>query len=434
MRDPSLDRRRFLELGLLGGAGLMLGARPGRADEEPHVPGKVRVREGTARAVIQVFLPGGLAHQDSFDPKPDAPLEYRGETDAIPTKLDGVLFSSLLERTAGVADRLAVCRSVTHEEAAHERAVHDVFTGYRPSPALVFPSMGSVVAHLLGPRNGLPAYVCLPRQPSPFAGPGYLSSAFAPFSVGRDPGARDFGVKDLELPDGVDAARLARRRALLDAVNARFAAEQRSDEVAAMDAFYAQARELVDSPAARSAFDLKAEPEKVKEAYGKNPAGQRLLLARRLAEAGVRWTTVSYGSWDHHDRIAPALKDQLPPLDRALAALVTDLDERGLLGSTLVLLTTEFGRTPKLNATGGRDHWPKVFSAVLAGGGIERGVALGSSDATAAEPDEEPLSIEDLAATVYHCVGIDAEQELLAPGGRPVELVKDGRVRRALLA
>lgn len=426
-----VDRRDLLRLGLMGGVGLGAGAWPSwlRADQKTYA-----VREGPARAVIQIFLPGGLAQQDSFDPKPHAPLEYRGQTEAIPTKLDGVMFSKLLAQTGQVADKLTIVRAMTHDEAAHERGVHNAFTGYRPSPALVYPSMGSAVAHLMGPRGGLPAYVCVPNLPTPFAGPGYLSSAYAPFSVGGDPGARDFKVRDLDLPQGVDAERFARRRELLERVNARFRARQKADAVAAMDAFYDQAYELLDSPEARAAFDLKAEPEKVREAYGKNAAGQRLLLARRLAEAGVRWTTVSYGGWDHHDDIFRALRDPLAAFDRAFAALIRDLDERGLLASTLVMVTTEFGRTPKVNATGGRDHWPKVFSQVLAGGGIRRGHVQGASDATAAEPEEGAVSIEDWATTVYHQVGIVADTELMAPGLRPVELVKDGRIRRELLA
>ena len=428
--EPRIDRRGALRVGLAGGLGCCLGAPSVALGDQK----RYAVREGSARAVIQVFLPGGLAHQDTFDPKPESPLEYRGETEAIPTQLDGVRFGEHLSRLAQVADRLTVVRSMTHEEAAHERAVHDAFTGYRPSPALLYPSLGSVVAHLLGPRGSLPPYVCLPRQPSLYAGPGYLSSAFAPFSVGGEPGAKGFRVRDLDPPPGVDAARFARRRELLALVDGEWSARQASDAVLGMDAFYRQAAELLDSAEARRAFDLAAEPEKVRAAYGKDQPGQRLLLARRLAEAGVRWTTVTLGGWDHHDRVHQSLRQQLPPVDRALAALIEDLDQRGLLASTLVLVCTDFGRTPRLNQTGGRDHWPKVYSQVLAGGGARRGHVHGASDATAGEVDERPVTIEDWAATVYHLVGIEADGELLAPGGRPVELVKDGRVRRELLA
>ncbi len=433
--DPA--RRALLRLGLTGAAGLALGGWPRllRAEEPGAAPtGPGPRREGRARAVIQVFLPGGLAQQDSFDPKPHSPLEYRGETAAIPTRLDGVQFGSLLPRTAQVADRLTVVRSMTHDEAAHERGVHNAFTGSRPSPALVYPSMGSVVAQLLGPRADLPPYVCIPGPPTPYAGPGYLSSAVAPFAVGGEPSARDFKVRDLTLPPGVDAARFARRRALLAALEGDFAAGAEVDAVAGLAAFRAQAYALLDAPAARAAFDLGREPDKVKDAYGRDAAGMRLLLARRLAEAGVRWTTVSWGGWDHHDQIHRALRGQLPTFDRAFAALVADLERRGLLDTTLVLVTTEFGRTPKLNQTQGRDHWPKVFSQVLAGGGARRGHVHGASDATAAEPEEAPVSIEDWAATVFHLVGLAADTRLVAPGDRPIELVRGGRVRRELLA
>jgi uncharacterized protein (DUF1501 family) len=425
------DRRDFLRLGIATGAGLVFGEWPAALRAEQKV---YAVTEGTAKAVIQIFLPGGIAHQDTWDPKPDAPLDYRGETEAISTALGGVQFGKLLAQTARVADRLTLCRAVTHEEAAHERGIHNVFTGYRPSPALVYPSMGSVIARMKGGQKGLPPYVCIPRQPTPFAGPGYLSSAFAPFSVGGDPGARAFHVHDLELPKGVDEARFARRRALLAEVDAPFHARTRSDAVDGMDAFYAQAYALLDSPDARAAFDLSAEPAALRDRYGRDQIGQGLLLARRLAEAGVRWTTVAFGGWDHHDDVFNRLRRELPPFDRAFAALIGDLDARGLLDSTLVLVTSEFGRTPKVNKTGGRDHWPKVFSLVMAGGGLRRGLAYGTSDATASEPEDDALTIEDWATTVYHLQGVVADGELMAPGGRPIEIVKDGRVRRELLA
>lgn len=428
MDEDGTTRRGLLRGALGAGVGLAL-ARPAFAERKDYAS-----REGPAKGVIQIFLPGGLAHQDSFDPKPDAPLEYRGETTAIPTALDGVQLGSHLARTAKIADRLCICRAVTHNEAAHERGVHNVLTGVRPSPALVFPSLGSVVAHELGSRGALPPYVAIPNLPSTYAGPGYLSAAFAPFALGSDPAAKDFAVRDLAPPKGVDAARFARRRELLDAMASAFREGQRADALEALRAFYEQAYALVGSPEARAAFDLEQEPAKLRDAYGRHAAGQRLLLARRLVEHGVRFVTVSYGSWDHHDKVREGLARQLPPFDQAFAALIGDLEQRGLLDQTLVLVTTEFGRTPKLNATGGRDHWPKVFSLVLAGGGFKRGYVHGASDATAGEPRDGALSIADWATTVYHQVGIVADKELMAPGGRPVEIVDGGRVVRELLA
>jgi uncharacterized protein (DUF1501 family) len=201
-----------------------------------------------------------------------------------------------------------------------------------------------------------------------------------------------------------------------------------------MDSFYERAYALVSSAEARGAFDMKAEPDAIKDEYGRNQAGQRMLLARRLVEAGVRFVTLSYGGWDMHAKIRDGITNTLPPFDQAFAALITDLDRRGLLDSTLVMVSSEFGRTPRINADAGRDHWPKVFSVVLAGGGIKRGQIYGASDAIAAEPAENPLTVEDLATTVYHCLGIVADKELMAPGNRPVEIVDGGTVRKDLLA
>jgi len=428
-----VSRRGFLAVGALGGAGFhladWLAQRAAWAAQNAYAAPPV-----VAESVIHVFLPGGLAAQETFDPKPFAPIEYRGELAAIATKLAGVQVSELLPQIAQIADRVTIVRSLTHGEADHDRGQHSMLTGYRPSPALQFPSLGSVVSHELGPRRNLPAYVCVPGSPSPHAGPGYLSAAFAPFSLGDDPARSGFTVRDLSLPAEIDASRDRRRRAALEAVNRGFVARTSADGVAAMNAFYERAFDLIASPAAREAFRIEAEPVGVRDRYGRHEAGQRMLLARRLVEAGVRFVTLSYGGWDHHQAITAGMRSQLPPLDQGLAALIADLDERGLLDSTLVMVTSEFGRTPKLNQDAGRDHWSKAFSVLLAGGGVRRGAVVGSSGATGAEPDDAPLTPEDLAATVYHQLGIPAEKELMAPGERPIEIVKDGRVRRDLLA
>ncbi|MBL6756180.1 MAG: DUF1501 domain-containing protein [Planctomycetes bacterium] len=386
------------------------------------------------QAVIQIFLPGGLAHQETFDPKPYSPLAYRGDVKAIPTALDGVRFGSYCKETAKVADRLCVVRSFTHGEAAHERGVHNMMTGFRPSPAVVYPSMGSVVSHELGGQRDLPAYVCVPRPPSVYAGPGYLSSSFAPFGLGGDPASRSFKVRDLDLPDGVDGDRFARRRAMLEDVNGSFLDSVDADEVGAMGDFYERAYALLESESAKSAFRLNEEPKKLRDRYGRGGAGQRLLMARRLVENGVRYVTVSLGSWDMHQRISRGMSQQFPAVDRAFATLIADLDDRGLLDTTLVLLTTEFGRTPRLNPTGGRDHWPRVFSVVMAGGGVKRGHVHGRSDATASEVEEKAVGPEDLARTVYTLMGVDPDRTLLAGGNRPLQLVKGGRVMREVLA
>ena len=433
IRRTHRSRRDFLQVGALGGLGLTLGQffalRQARGEAK-----NFESKEGPAKSVIHIFLPGGMAHQDSWDPKPYAPIEYRGELAAIPTKVDGVFFSEGLKNTAQVADKITVCRSVTHGEADHDRGTHNMFTGYRPSPALVYPSMGSVVSHEFGPRKSLPPYVCIPGLPTTFAGSGYLSSAYGPFSLGSDPASGNFVVRDLNLPQGVDATRFDRRRSMLAAVNEHFATKEKSDGLAAMDTFYQRAYSLLSSNEAREAFNLNAEPAPLRDEYGRNEAGQRMLLARRLVAAGVRLVTLTYGGWDMHNNIRDGMRGQLPVFDQAFAALIRDLDRTGLLDSTLVMVSSEFGRTPKINAQAGRDHWPKVFSVALAGGGIKKGFVYGTSDATATEPDQDPLTVEDLATTVYHQLGIVADKELIAPGPRPIEIVDGGQVRKELIA
>jgi uncharacterized protein (DUF1501 family) len=427
------SRREFLTVGALGflGFGLadLLESESARAEEK---------KDGSApkaKSIIHIFLPGGMAHQESFDPKPYAPLEYRGSFGTVKTKIPGEVFCETMPRTAEIADKITVVRSMTHGEAAHERGTHNMFTGYRPSPALQFPSLGSVVSHEFGPRANLPPYVCIPNQPNTYAGPGYMSSSFGPFSLGADPASGGFRVLDLSLPSGVDEVRFSRRRSALEAVNAHFAAaEKKSDAIAAMGTFYERAYSLLSSREAREAFNIDAEPAKLRDEYGRNEAGQRFLMARRLIAAGVRVVSVVYGSWDYHVQIVPGMRQMAPPLDQALAALVRDLDRTGRLKDTIVMLSSEFGRTPKINKDAGRDHWPKVFSIVLAGGGLKAGCVFGSSNATAAEPASEPIEPTDLFATIYHLLGIDFHKRLLAPGNRPIDIVRGGKVRSNLLA
>lgn len=432
MRTAQTSRRGFLTVGAVGGIGLSLAdffqIKHARAEQKSY-----DFIEAKAKSVIHIFLPGGMAQQETFDPKPYSPLEYRGELKPIPTKIPGAEFSELLPRTAQVADKITVVRSMSHGEAAHERGTHNMFTGYRPSPALIFPSMGSVVSHEYGPRNNLPPYVCIPNVPNEFASTGYLSSSFAPFSLGSDPAAGGFKVLDLSMQGGVDEGRFTRRRSALEAVNEYFAKKEKSDALKAMDTFYDRAYSLISSQAAREAFNIDAESPAVRDEYGRNAAGQRMLMARRLVAAGVRFVSLTYGGWDMHNAISASMRQQLPAFDQAFAALINDLDRGGLLNETLVMVSSEFGRTPKVNQTAGRDHWPKVFSVVLAGGGIKRGSIFGSSNATASEPEDEEIGPADLATTVYNQLGIVADKELMAPGNRPIEIVDGGKVRKGLL-
>ncbi|HEY7118282.1 MAG TPA: DUF1501 domain-containing protein [Tepidisphaeraceae bacterium] len=433
------SRRDLMYVGLIGGLGLTLGdyftqtARAAQAVNDAHGgPSK----EGVAKSVIHIFLPGGMAQHESWDPKPNAPIEYRGPFGTVKTKLDGEVFGEHMKQSAAIADKICVIRSMTHGEAAHERGTHNMFTGYRPSPALAYPSFGSIVSHEFGVRNNLPPYVCIPSMPNPYAGSGYLSNTYGPFSLGSDPGSRggNFTVRDLSLPGGVDDARFDRRKSMLATVDDHFKTLEKSDDLDAMDSFYQKAYAMISSKSAREAFNLKAEPDALKDAYGRNTAGGRMLLARRLVEGGVRFVSMTFGGWDHHSNITNGFKKQMPEFDKAFAALIHDLEQRKLLDSTLVMVSSEFGRTPKVNKDAGRDHWPRVFSVVLAGGGIKRGVIHGSSDATGAEPNSDPVGIEDLASTLYHQLGIDHEKRLIAPGNRPIDIVRGGRIVNEILA
>ncbi|MCH7227246.1 DUF1501 domain-containing protein [Haloferula sp. A504] len=426
------SRREFLYVGLMGGLGLSL---PGFLRQQAMGAQKFyETKEGPAKGIIHIFLPGGMSHQESFDPKPHAPSEYRGPFGAIDTALPGVQFGARIPQLAKLADRFTVIRSMSHGEAAHERGTHNMFTGYRPSPALEYPSIGSVISHELGPRNDLPPYVCVPNVPNEFANSGYLSSAYGPFGLGSDPSNENFQVRDLNLPGDVSEERFHRRRSMLETVDSHFRELEKSDALDSMDAFYQHAYKLISSQTAREAFNLAAEDDKTKDRYGRGEAGQRMLLARRLIEGGVRFVSLTAGRWDHHDNIRGGIDGNLPPVDKAVAALITDLEERGMLDETLVCLTSEFGRTPKINPTGGRDHWPRVFSVMLAGGGVKRGHVHGSSDALGGEVDTDGVTVQDLATTIYHQIGITADKELMAPGNRPIEIVDGGKVLDSILA
>ena len=431
-KGNNLGRRSFMQVGFLGGLGLSLSdyfrMKEAQADQKFY-----ESVEGPAKSVIFIYLPGGCAHQETWDPKPFAPIEYRGPMSSIETVVPGTRLNETMVKTSKIADKIAICRSMTHGEAAHERGTHNMFTGYRPSPALQYPSMGSVVAHEFGPRHNLPPYVCIPNQPNVFAGTGYLSSSYAGFSLGSDPASGSFQVRDLKLPGGVDDNRFGKRRKMLTAVNDYFANKEKADSLDAVDTFYDRAYSLISSEKARDAFDINKEDAALRDKYGRNTAGARMLLARRLVEAGTRFVTLTYGGWDMHSNIEGSIKGQVPALDQGFAALIEDLDQRGLLDTTLVCIASEFGRTPKINANAGRDHWPKVFSVVMAGGGAKPGIVYGKSNATASEPEDDALTVEDWATTIYSRIGIVADKELMAPGDRPIEIVDGGKVRQELI-
>lgn len=420
-----MNRREFLKVGTAGGLFLpdLLKATSINSEIIPK-----------AKSVIQIFLPGGMAHQDTWDYKPNGPTEYKGPFGGVKTKIPDVFFGELFKDTANIADLITVIRSTTHGEAAHERGTHNMLTGYRPSPALQYPSYGSVISHELGGRNNIPPYIVVPNQFAPENGSGYLSTAFGPFALGSNPEDSNFKVRDLNLPVGVDEKQFDRRKSILSAVDEHFMKNQKSDAITAMDSFYQSAYGMMSSTQARDAFDLSKESISTKEKYGNNAAGMRFLMSRRLIEAGVRMVTVNYGGWDHHSNINSAMRSQAPNFDKAFAALISDLKDRGLLNETLVLVTSEFGRTPKINNTGGRDHWPRVFSTVLAGGGVKQGFVYGKSDALASEPDENPVRPEDIATTMYKLLGINADKRLMTSDMRPIDIVRGGTIIEDILA
>ncbi|MEO9929848.1 DUF1501 domain-containing protein [Rhodopirellula bahusiensis] len=423
-------RRGFLVAGAASGLGLSLPQllmREASAEIKQYDFVKPR-----AKSVIHIYLPGGMAQQESWDPKPYSPMEYRGDLGTIKTNT-GEVIGSAMPQLAKRADKYCVIRSMSHGEAAHERGTHNMFTGYKPSPALSYPSFGAVVSHEYGPRNNLPAYICVPNVPNEFAGTGYLPSSYGGFALGADPARGDFQVRDLNLAGGVDEARFMRRKRALEMVNQRFVTGTSADNVGAMNTFYERAYDLLDTPEAKAAFDLSKEDDKTRDRYGRNQAGSRMLMCRRLIEAGSRLVTMTYGSWDMHTSITSGIRGQMPSFDQGLAVLIDDLSERGLLDETLVMVTSEFGRTPKINADAGRDHWPKVFSVMLAGGGVQGGMIHGASDSTASEPELDPVSPADLATTMYRLLGIVADKELMAPGDRPIEIVDGGNVIEKIL-
>ena len=420
-----MNRRDFIALGTTGLAGASL------VDVLAANNTWKESKEGKAKNVIVIYMAGGMAHQESFDPKYLAPKEYRGPLGTVKTNT-GERFSENLKHTAKVADKMTVIRSMTHGEAAHERGTHSMITGWRPSPAITYPSIGSVVAKELGSRKDLPPYVAIPT-PFRSTGSGYLSFKHGPFGLGSNPESPNFSVRDLSLPSGLTAERFASRKNMRSIVDDYFSKLEKNDQLDAMDSFYLKAYDMISSPEARSAFELHKEPQKLREAYGLNSAGQRLLMARRLVESGVRFVALTYGGFDHHTNIETNINRQLEPFDKAYATLINDLSDRGMLDETLVIVTTEFGRTPKINSNAGRDHWPQVFSIAMAGGGVKGGYVHGTSDPTGSFPEDDPFTVDNYAATIYNLIGIDPNRELMADGGRPIRIVNQNVIEPDIL-
>lgn len=446
-RAVRMERRSFLKAGMLGTAGLslsqLLRANARAADNSAPVN-----RESS---VIMLWMRGGPSHIDMWDPKPDAPLEFRGEFGVTRTSVPGILLSDMLPRCARIMDRWSIVRSLSHNDAGHSSGDQICFTGYPAGPdpdANVHPSCGSIVAKQLGHLHPeMPSNVMIPRM-VPGTGPAYLGAAFKPFETLADPAVEGpFRMPNFNLPDGLTLERLGCRRSLLSSFDGMRRNVDQAAHMGALDKFHEKAWEILSSPAARDAFDLDREPPALRERYGLQPAfdpgasnrcgapnwAQRMLLARRLVEAGVRLVTVDLRWWDTHVQGFDSLRRGfLPRFDAAYSALIEDLEQRGLLASTLVVAWGEFGRTPRVNADAGRDHYPNCFSAAMAGGPVQGGRIVGESDAHGAFPKSSPKTPQDVLATIYRHLGVDTHAQYLSSSGRPITVLTDGEPIREL--
>ena len=385
-------------------------------------------RRGDDISVIHLFLTGGMSQMDTFDPKPDAKPEFRSKFKPISTSVPGVHVTEHLPRCAKLAHKYTIIRSMTHKTPVHVPACGLILSGHLPLSSITHPCIGSVVSKELGPRNELPAFFSVPGSTGYWESAGYLEPRFNPFDAGN-PNTDKFQVRDLELPLGVDWARMDRRRSLLALADEKFRQYDSQKLIENMNSYYQTTFSLMQSARAKKAFQIGEEPEKLRNAYGRTSTGQGALLARRLVEAGVRYVTVTRGfnTWDHHANIFPSLADTfLPELDNALATLLEDLESRGLLKTTLVIVTGEFGRTPEINANGGRDHWANAFSSVMAGAGVPGGQVWGQTDDDGAYVATDPVEILDFTATIYDKLGVDYNKEYVNPLGRPTKLAGDG--------
>jgi hypothetical protein len=427
-----VSRRSFLKVGTLAALGLTL-------------PELLQAREAAAAAgrkpanMIFLWLDGGPSHLETFDLKPDAPAEVRGDFKPIETSVSGIQICEHLPKTAKAMDLFTILRSVTHNDSNHGAGNHLLTTG-RSTPVPVgcgnsvsyHPSMGSFTAHERQAPHGLPPYILLGR-PMRSGGPNFLGAAYGPLVVTGDPNSDSFEVKDVTLPKGVDDARLDARRALLSQLDRlQRVAESPSDPVRGMDSYTEKAYSLVTSPEAKAAFDVRKEDAKLRETYGRTNFGQQCLLARRLVESGVPWVSIHWGGWDHHFDLFNDMKRQLPILDSAFSALLRDLKDRGLLENTLVVLLGEFGRTPKINKGPGRDHWGPGMSIAIAGAGVPGGTVIGATAPDGHSPVERALSVQDFSCTVFQKLGVDFRKEFHNEVGRPTQMISGGEPIREL--
>jgi hypothetical protein len=425
-----IHRRDFLTAGALGLFGLAL---PDILKAE--AAGDTANVQRPATSVIQIWLAGGPATIDMWDLKPDAPEEIRGEFRPIETAAPGVAITEHMPRLAMMMDHCALVRSLGHAITAHGPGTTYMATGNRPSPALDYPPLGSLAARVLPPRQGVPPYVTFAalREGAAQASAGYLGPAFGPFEIEGEPVRGTFRAQGVSLPNGFSPGDLEDREALRRRFDRGLRALDSTDALKGLDRFHRQALEILHSNRIHNALDLAREPDVLRDDYGRSPLGQGALAARRLIEAGARFVTLGFGGWDTHGDNFRALGNRLlPPLDKALAALIRDLNSRGLLDETIIVCAGEFGRTPRVNGTAGRDHWAQSMAVLLAGGGIPGGSVFGATDERGMAPSKDACSPDDLAATIFRRLGFDPRHEVQSSSGRPIPIFREGRCLEAL--
>ena len=438
-RTPRSPRRDIVKAGALTALGLTLSDVINNSPTAAVFADSQRLR--TAKSCILLWLDGGPSHLETFDLKPDAPAEVRGPFASIATSVPGISICELLPETSKLTQHLSIIRSMTSPLGEHGIANQYLLTGYKPTPSLQYPGFGSVVSHVRADSAALPSYVAVPEARG--GGAGFLGERFAPFETKGDPSTTDFRVRDLELYPDVDETRLLRRRDFLQQFDRQQKLMENAASVQPGATDLDQAFRMITSNEAKSAFDLSQEPEEVRAKYGPRMFGQSCLLARRLVERGVPFVTVTNTGWDTHEGLVTQLKlgysgakvgvGLVPTFDLGFSALIADLADRGLLDETLVVAMGEFGRTPKLNTRGGRDHWPRVFSVVLAGGRVRGGQIIGASDRVGESPAAEPVTPADLAFSIYSLLGIDPHRELRTSDGRPIPINQGGQMIRGLV-
>lgn len=426
-----LTRRDAIRIGVIGSTGLTIGGFARMAEA-----GQINSR-AQGKSAIFVELAGGPSHIDTFDLKPNGDAEIRGPFQAVKTNVSGIEFCEHLPKLAQCADKFAILRGVSHSLGAHALGQKFVFTGNRPTPSLEYPALGAVAAKELESERDIPSYVAIPREN---AGPGHLGVKYAPLSTNNTPRAgQPFNVRGIQLGGGLTLEEIGKRQSLLRELDTKFEAIKQSDDLlSGLDKFSQEAFDMITSRRTRTAFDISKESSSYQKMFGEDEFSQSCLLATRLVESGVRFVTVTLGGWDTHQDNFTRLKDNLlPKLDAGLAGLFHGLQQKGLLESTSVYVTGEFGRTPKINsrsAEGGRDHYPRCMFMLMGGGGVRGGQVIGESDAKGAAPKHEGIKPEDVAASFYHSLGINHLKEYHTSIGRPVHIVRDGTVLKQLFS